>query len=147
VTPAGTTALTLYRPTKPGARPAKFTVAFFRRVTPGGTISTVAGTGVAGFSGDGGPLPAGRAFAGGIIRTIAGNDWTFAIPAGLGKNAPLGYVNGLTTENAGNVYVADHENDLVVRWQVDDTAVVVAGNGSPCGFTETSSSRCNAAFR
>ena len=76
-------------------------------------------------------LPAGTAFTGGIIRTVAGNDWTFSIPGDLGKNAPLGYVNGLTTDNAGNIYVADQSNDLIVRWRPDGTAAVVAGNGIP----------------
>src|SRR5205823_9941521 len=37
-------------------------------------------------------LPAGSGVTGGIIRTVAGNDWTFSIPGGLGKNAPLGFV-------------------------------------------------------
>ena len=76
-------------------------------------------------------LPPGTAFTGGIIRTVAGNDWTFSISGGLGKNAPLGYVNGLTTDNAGNIYVADQDNDIVVRWRPDGTAAVVAGNGIP----------------
>jgi uncharacterized protein (TIGR03437 family) len=66
---------------------------------------------------------------GGIIRTVAGNDWTFTIPGGLGKNAPLGTVKGMVTDAAGNIYVADIDNDVIVRWKLDGTAAVVAGNG------------------
>ncbi len=90
-------------------------------------------------------LPAGTAVAGGLIRTVAGNDWTFRIPGGLGKNAPLGYVDGLTTDSTGGIYVADQDNELVVRWQTDGTASVVAGNGID-GFSGDGGAAVNASL-
>jgi uncharacterized protein (TIGR03437 family) len=90
-------------------------------------------------------VPAGAGPAGGIIKTVAGNDWTFTIPGGLGTKAPLGFVDGLTTDGAGNVYVADHDNDVIVRWQPDGTASVVAGNGIS-GFSGDGGSALNASL-
>ena len=66
---------------------------------------------------------------GGIIRTVAGTDWTFTIPGGLGVNAPLGQVYGLTLDSAGNLYAADYQNHVVVRITPNGTASIVAGNG------------------
>ena len=57
-----------------------------RRVTPGGTITTIAGNGQAGFSGDDGP----------------------ALSASLGAGA-----SGTAVDTAGNVYVADAANRRV----------------------------------
>ncbi|MGA9670615.1 MAG: chitobiase/beta-hexosaminidase C-terminal domain-containing protein [Terracidiphilus sp.] len=73
-----------------------------RKVTPAGTISTVAGTGTKGYSGDGGP----------------------AISAQLYRPS------GLAVDASGNLYVLDYEN-LVIR-EVDLTGNIktVAGNGS-----------------
>jgi uncharacterized protein (TIGR03437 family) len=56
-----------------------------RRVTPDGKISTVAGTGVAGFRGDG----------------------------GLAINAQIGYPAGLTVDRSGVIYLADSQNQRV----------------------------------
>jgi trimeric autotransporter adhesin len=56
-----------------------------RKVTPDGKIATVAGTGVAGFFGDG----------------------------GLAINAQLAYPAGLTVDRSGNLYVADSQNQRI----------------------------------
>ncbi len=56
-----------------------------RKVTPDGKIATVAGTGVAGFFGDG----------------------------GLAVNAQLAYPAGLAVDRAGNLYVADSQNQRI----------------------------------
>ncbi len=72
-----------------------------RRVSPSGTISTFAGTGVAGNSGDGGPAAAAR----------------FSGPTGLAFDA------------AGNLYVADTGNHVIRRIAPDGTVVKVAGSG------------------
>jgi uncharacterized protein (TIGR03437 family) len=90
-------------------------------------------------------LPAGAGPAGGLIKTVAGNDWTFTIPGGLGKSAPLGFVDGLTTDAAGFVYVADQDNDIIVRWNPNGTASVVAGNGI-YGFSGDNGSAINASL-
>jgi hypothetical protein len=73
-----------------------------RRVTPGGTISTFAGTGTFGYSGDGGPALLAR----------------LARPAGLAIDA------------AGNLYVADIGNHTVRRITPAGTITTVAGNGT-----------------
>ena len=73
-----------------------------RKVDRNGNITTLAGTGVAGFSGDGGPAAQAR------------------------LNAPL----GVCTDSAGNVYVNDQSNKRVRRIAADGTITTVAGNGS-----------------
>ncbi len=76
-----------------------------RRVTPSGLITTVAGTGRAGYSGDGGP----------------------AFKAAL--NAP----RGLAFDPSGNLYIADSANHAVRLLSPSGTITSVAGNGFP-GF-------------
>jgi len=72
-----------------------------RRVTPGGTITTVAGTGIAGYSGDGGSATSAR----------------------------LGGPEGLSTDAAGNLYIADIGNSVVRKLAPNGTISTVAGNG------------------
>jgi uncharacterized protein (TIGR03437 family) len=73
-----------------------------RKVTPFGGILTVAGTGAAGFSGDRGPATAAR----------------------------LNQPEGLALDAAGNLYIADHENNRVRRVRLDDGVITTyAGNG------------------
>ncbi len=72
-----------------------------RRVDTKGIITTVAGTGVAGFSGDGGPAAA----------------------------AQLNLPYGLAADAAGNLYIADLGNNRVRRIAPDGTISTVAGNG------------------
>jgi uncharacterized protein (TIGR03437 family) len=67
----------------------------------GGVISTVAGTGAQGFGGDGGP----------------------AIGAVL--NDP----SGVAVDSAGNVYIADSNNERIRRVSTSGTITTVAGNG------------------
>jgi trimeric autotransporter adhesin len=73
-----------------------------RKVAPGGTISTLAGTGVAGSSGDGGPA----------------------------AKAQLNLPYGLAVDANGNVYVADAGNNCVRRISPDGTITTVAGTGA-----------------
>lgn len=114
-----------------------------RRVTPGGIITTVAGTGLAGVSGDEGPATAARlnAPAGvavdtdgsifisdtgnhrirqvtpdGVIHTIAGGDQAgFAGDGGLACAALLDTPGGLQLDASGNVYFVDTNNNRVRR--------------------------------
>jgi uncharacterized protein (TIGR03437 family) len=77
-----------------------------RKVTPAGVISTVAGTGIAGFSGDGGPAAAAQ------------------------LNSPY----GLALDGAGRLYIADLGNARVRCVDLDGTISTVAGGGSlPAG--------------
>jgi sugar lactone lactonase YvrE len=77
-----------------------------RKVTPAGTISTYAGTGVSGFSGDGGPA----------------------------KSAMLSYPTGLTFDPAGNLIVADGGNNRVRKIDTAGTITTIAGTGA-AGYT------------
>jgi hypothetical protein len=74
-----------------------------RMVTPAGTISTVAGTGRAGFSGDGGPAAA----------------------------AQLNFPISMAMDNAGHLYITDVGNHRVRMVGPDGTIRTVAGGGSP----------------
>jgi len=73
-----------------------------RKVTPGGQISTVAGTGVAGFSGDGGSAAA----------------------------AQLGYPAGLAVDASGALYIADSQNQRI-RKVVSGGAISTLLGGTP----------------
>jgi uncharacterized protein (TIGR03437 family) len=76
-----------------------------RKVSAGGTITRVAGTGAAGFSGDGGAA------------------------ADAALNTPI----GVALDAAGNLYIADTMNQRIRRVGTDGKITTVAGNGS-AGF-------------
>src|ERR1035437_5622205 len=86
------------------------------RKVSGGTVTTIAGTGVAGFSGDGKSA----------------------------VNAQLNFPYGLALDSAGNVYVADLGNQRVRRITPDGVITTVAGTGrkasSPDGAAPTDTS-------
>jgi len=112
-----------------------------RLVTPGGTISTIAGNGTAGYAGDGGPAAlahlagpnaisvdaAGNLYIAdggarvreivgqtGIIYTIAGNGTTgYSGDGGLGVNAQLNAPVAIAVDRSGNLYLADSANNAV----------------------------------
>jgi poly(3-hydroxybutyrate) depolymerase/sugar lactone lactonase YvrE len=81
-----------------------------RKVAPDGTITTVAGTGTAGFSGDEGPATAAQI------------------------NHPL----GLAVDSAGNLFIVDQRNHRVRRVAADGTITTVFG-GSQGGTTASPS--------
>src|SRR5258708_6505005 len=74
-----------------------------RRITRDGMISTVAGTGLAGFSGDG----------------------------GLATSAQLNRPSGVSADSAGNLYISDSRNYRIRRVSLDGVIVTVAGDGRP----------------
>jgi sugar lactone lactonase YvrE len=130
-----------------------------RKITSAGVITTVAGNGVQGFSGDNGPAtaaqldsPAGLALdsagdlfiadshnhrirevssATGIIATIAGTGAPgFSGDGGPAKSAQLDRPTALTFDSAGNLYLADTNNHRVRRIAALTGAIAtVAGNG------------------
>jgi NHL repeat len=130
-----------------------------RRVLPDGTITTVAGTGVAGFSGDGGrataaqlnlpyaatPLPAGgfliadrgnhairRVDAAGRISTVAGTPPAGGF-SGDGGPATAASVNapcGVALAPDGSFLFPDRDNNRVRRVAPDGTISTIAGNGT-----------------
>jgi uncharacterized protein (TIGR03437 family) len=72
-----------------------------RKFTPGGTISTVVGTGTAGYTGDGGPA----------------------------SKAALSFPTGIALDSAGNLYICDYGNSVIRKVTTDGTIRTIAGNG------------------
>ena len=65
-----------------------------------------------------------------VITTIAGTDPTFNGSGQIASNVPIGYVNGVATDSAGNVYFTDPLEHLVLKVSgVDGKLSVIAGNG------------------
>lgn len=120
-------------------------------------IQTIAGTGVPGFSGDGGPAvaaqlnspatvvpgPAGllyiadvrnhrirRVDAQGIISTVAGTGRPgFGGDGGPAIEAQLNQPLGLTVDAQGNLYIADTLNHRIRKVDVEGRITTAAGNG------------------
>ncbi|MBS1806716.1 MAG: hypothetical protein JST84_00825 [Acidobacteria bacterium] len=134
-----------------------------RKVTPAGIITTVAGNGLSGLNGDGGPAiqaslhspvavvfdAAGNLFIAdadnhkirkvtpdGMISTFAGTGEDGF--SGDGGKAPAAFLSspaGLAVDAIGNVFIADSGNNCIRKVNVSDgTIITVAGNGSP-GFS------------
>jgi cysteine-rich repeat protein len=133
-----------------------------RRVELDGTITTVAGTGISGFSGDGGPATAAqmlspngialdgqgrlvivdtfnqrirRVDANGIITTIAGT----GISGGTGDTGPatsarLSNPNDVAVDAQGRVLIADTYNNRIRRIEADGTIITVAGTTGAPGY-------------
>jgi len=72
------------------------------RITPAGAMKVIAGTGICGFTGDGGPAVA----------------------------AQLNDPNGLAIDSAGNLYFADSNNQRIRRIDENGIVTTVAGTGS-----------------
>ncbi len=134
-----------------------------RKVDLNGIINTVAGNGTSGFSGDNGPAtsaelsyPNGVAFdiAGnlyiadssnfrirkmdvhGTITTIAGNGTAgFSGNGVAATSAELEYPQGVAADGAGNVYIADSDNEVVRKVDVNGIITTVAGMGGVSGYT------------
>ncbi|MEV7817573.1 NHL repeat-containing protein [Streptomyces flaveolus] len=132
-----------------------------RKVAPNGNITTVAGTGVAGFVSDGGPAvatnlhyPHGVAVDGagnlyiadsnnhrvrkvapnGNITTVAGTGQAgFVSDGGPAVATKLNYPLGVAVDREGNLYIADQNNHRVRKVAPNGIITTVAGNGQP-GF-------------
>jgi trimeric autotransporter adhesin len=84
-----------------------------RKVTSDGLVRTVAGTGVSGFSGDGGPA----------------------------ASAQLSYPFAVALDRSGNLYISDQGNNRIRRVGTDGNIQTVVGGGTvttldtPCGVT------------
>jgi uncharacterized protein (TIGR03437 family) len=64
-----------------------------------------------------------------VITTIAGVDPVFSSNGGPALSAPLGYINGVTSDSSGNVYFTDPLQHLVLRVSSTGVLTVIAGNG------------------
>jgi sugar lactone lactonase YvrE len=133
-----------------------------RRITPGGTITTMAGTGVAAFSGDNGPATAAqinfprsisflsdgsmvfgdtgnvrvrRISTGGTITTLAGNGVVgFSGDGGPATMAELNAPYATLVGTAGDVYIGDSGNYRVRRVDTNGVITTVAGGGEESYF-------------
>ena len=120
-----------------------------------GTLTRVAGTGVAGYSGDGGPAtsaqmgaariavdgrgnlyvasgnPVRKVSAAGIITTVAGNGTLgYSGDGGPATRAQLNWAFGVALDASGNLYIADMYNHRVRKVSAVGIITTVAGNGS-----------------
>ena len=69
--------------------------------------------------------------ASGIITTVAGNgERGYSGDGGLATEARLGYVRGIAVDNAGNVLIADTRNNRIRRVDKNGIITTVAGNGA-----------------
>jgi hypothetical protein len=64
-----------------------------------------------------------------VITTIAGISPSFTGNGQPALQVPIGYINGVATDGAGNVYFTDPLEHLVLRVSASGTLTVVAGNG------------------
>ena len=128
------------------------------RKVSSGIISTYAGNGTVGYSGDLGPAtnaslntPAGlsvdsngnlyiadklnnvvrRVSSAGVISTFAGNGLAgYGGDHGIAGNSMISAPTGLATDTLGNVYIADKANHRVRVVNANDTVTTFAGNGT-----------------
>jgi sugar lactone lactonase YvrE len=135
-----------------------------RKVNTAGVITTIAGNGIDGFSGDGGPatsaklsFPMGVAVdsvgnlyiadsennrirkvtAAGVITTVAGNGTDgFSGDGSLATSAQLASPTGVATDSAGNFYIADTYNFRIRKVVLSGVITTVAGNGEWEGFSD-----------
>lgn len=140
-----------------------FTNNRIRKVAPNGVITTVAGNGLRGFSGDGGQAIAAQinqpvsiaidkdgniyfadrgnervrkvTVSTGVITTVAGTGVAgFSGDGGLATNAQVSSVNAVAVDAAGNLYIADSANNRIRKVAADTKNITtIAGTGT-AGF-------------
>ena len=129
-----------------------------RKVTPSGILSTIAGNGKQGYSGDGGPATsaalngatgmavdsAGNLYiadtlnsrirkvdTSGVISTAAGNGaYGFSGDGGPATSAMLAWPHSVAVDGAGNLYISDSLNFRVRKVNTAGVISTIAGNGS-----------------
>jgi RHS repeat-associated protein len=135
-----------------------------RRVDPNGIISTYAGTGVAAYSGDGGPATQAQLIGGpgitvgpdgsvyfpdqgrirkidptGIITRFAGTSTSgFAGDGGPATSAQLSNPKGVALGADGSLYIADFNNHRIRRVAPTGIITTIAGNGTTTSNTVSS---------
>jgi sugar lactone lactonase YvrE len=127
-----------------------------RKIDPSGTITTVAGTGRFGFSGDGGPATEAKLTASdvalddkgnlyisdtehhrirmvnkdGIIHTVAGTGKEgYSGDGGPAPKAALNLPIGIALDEEGNLFIACHHNSRVRKVDRNGKITTVAGTG------------------
>ena len=132
-----------------------------RKVTPSGVISTFAGSGASGFSGDGGRATSAQlrtprdvaldtlgnlyiadinnhrirmVTPSGVISTVAGNGTAgFGGDGGPASAAQLNTPTGVAVDAVGNLYIADTNNHRIRMMTPSGVISTIAGNGT-AGF-------------
>ena len=131
-----------------------------RKVNPLGVITTIAGMGQAGYSGDGGPATAARIgyisalaldpvgnlyvsdpynhcvrriSSSGTIQTVAGGSFGTGGDGGPPTSAQLKYPRGLAVDRNGNLFVADSLNNRIRVAAAGGVLFTAAGTGA-AGF-------------
>jgi len=133
-----------------------------RKVNTSGIINTIAGTGVAGFSGDGGPATLAQIYlpcriildasgniyftdrgnsrirkinTSGIINSIAGNGTTgFSGDGGPATAAEFNNLWSLALDSSGNLFIADGDNNRIRKINTAGIINTIAGTGT-AGYT------------
>jgi len=127
------------------------------REVSSGVITTIAGNGTAGFSGDGGPAASAeldnpmavavdgsgslyiadtdnqriRKVVAGTITTVAGNgQQSFAGDGGIATSASLDSPTGVAVDAAGNLYIADRHNQRIRVVNTAGNISTLAGTGA-----------------
>ena len=132
-----------------------------RKITPGGVVSTIAGTGISGFSGDGGPAtsaklhnPAGvavdradnvyitdqanhriRKVSNGIITTFAGSG-AGTLANGTGTAASFSSPSGITIDSSGNLYIGDQWNHSIRKITTPGGVVSTIAGTNTAGYVD-----------
>jgi sugar lactone lactonase YvrE len=130
-----------------------------RKITKNGIITTIAGNGTLGYSGDGGPATQAALYypaavssglsgnvyiadsfngvirmvdAAGNIHTVAGNGtYGFSGDGGPATSAQLSTPHAVCADGNGNFYIADIDNYRVRKVDSTGTITTFAGNGPP----------------
>ena len=133
-----------------------------RKIDSSGTINTIAGTGFPGVLGDGGPAtssqvnePEGivvdssgdvyiadvgnseirKIDTSGTMHTVAGTrSFGYSGDGGPATAAALNFPTGVAVDGAGNVYVADNQNNRIRKIDTSGTITTIAGTGTS-GFS------------
>ncbi len=119
-----------------------------RKVSPNGIITTVAGNGTFGFSGDGGPATSAEVAPNGLAVDGSGDLFIADANVSIRKVSPAGIIttvaqvyghdssgqmcgtSGLAADSAGNLFVSDFSCARISKVGVDGMTTVVAGSAN-----------------